>query len=195
VARLVIGLTGNIATGKSTVAGMLRLLGAEVVDADQLARQAVQPGRPALAQVVQAFGQGVLLPNGELDRPKLARLAFGNQDSLRRLEAIIHPFVRAAIQQALDAQPEGSVLVLEVIKLFEGGWDRRCDQVWVTYCVPEAQIARLVRARGLSIEEARLRVEAQPPQTEKIARADVLLDTSQGLNHTRQQVFAAWEAL
>jgi dephospho-CoA kinase len=192
---LVIGLTGNIATGKSTVAGILRALGATVIDADQLARQVVQPGQPALAQIVETFGHDVLLPSGALDRAKLGRLVFSDPDKLRRLEAIIHPAVGAAIQRALDEHPDHGVVVLEVIKLFESSWARRCDQVWVTYCPPDAQVARLVGTRGLSIEEARLRVAAQPPQADKIARADVLIDTSQGLNYTRQQVFAAWEAL
>ena len=195
MSRLVIGLTGNIATGKSTVAGMLRALGANIIDADQLARQAVRPGQPALAQIVETFGHEMLLPSGELDRTKLGRLVFGDPDKLRQLEAIIHPVVREAIQQALDTQPDNSVVVLEVIKLFESSWARQCDQVWVTYCPPDAQIARLVSTRGLSVEEARLRVAAQPPQADKIAKADVLIDTSQGLNYTRQQVFAAWEAL
>jgi len=192
---VLIGLTGNIATGKSTVAGILRALGAEVIDADQIARQVVQPGRPAFAQVVQTFGREVLLPSGELDRAKLACLVFGDQAKLQQLEAIVHPAVRQVIQGMLRDRHEEGVIALEAIKLFEAGWDRQCDQVWVTYCLPDQQIARLVHLRGMSVEEAHLRVAAQAPQAEKIARADVLIDTTQGLNHTRQQVFAAWEML
>jgi len=192
---VLIGLTGNIATGKSTVAGILRALGAEVIDADQIARQVVQPGRPAFAQVVQTFGREVLLPSGELDRAKLACLVFGDQAKLQQLEAIVHPAVRRAIQQMLGDRQGEKVIALEAIKLIEANWDRQCDQVWVTYCLPDQQIARLVHLRGMSVEEAHLRVAAQAPQAEKIARADVLIDTTQGLNHTRQQVFAAWEML
>lgn len=192
---MLIGLTGNIATGKSTVAGILRALGAEVIDADQVARQVVQPGQPALAQIVQTFGREVLLPSGELDRAKLARVVFGDQAKLQQLEAIVHPAVRQAIQGMLRDRQEEEVVVLEAIKLFEAGWDRRCDQVWVTYCLPDQQIARLVHLRGMSVEEARLRIAAQAPQAEKIARADVLIDTTQGLNYTRRQVLAAWEML
>jgi dephospho-CoA kinase len=192
---VLIGLTGNIATGKSTVASILRALGAEVIDADQIARQVVQPGRPAFAQVVQTFGREVLLPSGELDRAKLACLVFGDQAKLQQLEAIVHPAVRRAIQQMLGDRQGERVIALEAIKLIEVSWDRQCDQVWVTYCLPDQQIARLVHLRGMSVEDARLRVAAQAPQADKIARADVLIDTTQGLNYTRQQVFAAWEML
>ena len=192
---MLIGLTGNIATGKSTVAGILRALGAEVIDADQVARQVVRPGQPALAQIVQTFSREVLLPSGELDRAKLARVVFGDQAKLQQLEAIVHPAVRQVIQGMLRDRHEEGVIALEAIKLFEAGWDRQCDQVWVTYCLPDQQIARLVHLRGMSVEEAHLRVAAQAPQAEKIARADVLIDTTQGLHHTCRQVFAAWEML
>lgn len=192
--RLLIGLTGNIATGKSAVARMLRELGAVVVDADRIARDVVRPGQPALDEIVRTFGPEVLLPNGELDRPKMARLVFGDPDQLKRLEAIIHPVVREAMQRAIRAQPDDAVVVIEVIKLFESGWARVCDQVWVTHCPPEMQVARLVKYRGLSPEEARARVEAQNPQAEKLACADVVIDTSGSLEETRRQVIAAWQA-
>ncbi|GIV85918.1 MAG: dephospho-CoA kinase [Candidatus Roseilinea sp.] len=192
--RLLIGLTGNIATGKSTVARMLRELGAVVIDADQVAREVVRPGQPALDQIVRAFGSGVLLPNGELDRPKMARLVFGDADRLKQLEAIIHPAVREAMWRAIRAQPDDAVVVIEVIKLFESGWARECDQVWVTHCPPEMQVARLVSDRGLSLTEARMRIEAQNPQADKLARADVVIDTSGSLEDTRRQVETAWMA-
>ncbi len=192
--RLLIGLTGNIATGKSAVARMLRELGAVVIDADQVAREVVRPGQPTLEEIVRAFGPGVLLPNGELDRPKMARLVFGDPDRLKQLEAIVHPAVREAMGRAIRAQPDDAVVVIEVIKLFESGWARECDQVWVTHCPPEVQMARLVSERGLSPAEARARVEAQNPQADKLARADVVIDTSGSLEETRRQVEAAWMA-
>lgn len=192
--RLLIGLTGNIATGKSAVARMLRELGAVVIDADQVAREVVRPGQPTLDEIARAFGPGVLLPNGELDRPKMARLVFGDPDRLKQLEAIVHPAVREAMWRAIRAQPDDAVVVIEVIKLFESGWARECDQVWVTHCPPEVQMARLVSERGLSPAEARARVEAQNPQADKLARADVVIDTSGSLEETRRQVEAAWMA-
>ncbi|MFN4293318.1 MAG: dephospho-CoA kinase [Thermoflexales bacterium] len=192
--RLLIGLTGNIATGKSTVARMLRELGAVVIDADQVAREVVRPGQPTLEEIARAFGPDVLLPNGELDRPQMARLVFGDPDRLKQLEAIVHPAVREAMWRAIRAQPDDAVVVIEVIKLFESGWARECDQVWVTHCPPEMQVARLVSDRGLSPAEARARVEAQNPQADKLARADVVIDTSGSLEETRRQVEAAWMA-
>lgn len=192
--RLLIGLTGNIATGKSTVARMLRELGAVVIDADQIARDVVRPGQPSLAEIVRVFGSEVLLPNGELDRPKMARLVFSDPDKLRQLEAIIHPVVREAIWREIRAQPNDAVVVIEAIKLFESSWARACDQVWVTHCSPETQVARLIESRGLSPEEARIRVEAQSPQAEKLAQAHVVIDTSHSLEETHRQVMSAWRA-
>jgi len=191
--RLLIGLTGNIATGKSEVARMLGALGAVIVDADRIAREVVQPGCPALDAIVRTFGPGVLLPTGQLDRPQMARLVFGDPVRLRQLEAIVHPAVREAMWREIRAQPDDAVVVIEVIRLFESGWDRHCDQVWVTHCSPEQQMERLMRYRGLSAEEARARLAAQSPQAEKLARADVVIDTSGDLHETRRQVMAAWE--
>lgn len=193
--RLLIGLTGNIATGKSEVARMLRRLGAVVIDADQIAREIVQPGRPALAEIVCAFGADILLPNGELDRKKLARIVFSDPRKLQQLEAITHPAVRQVMGELIAAQPADAAVVLEVIKLFESGWACQCDEVWVTHCPKEMQIARLMRDRGLSEAEARARVAAQNPQADKLARADLVIDTSGSLEYTRQQVEAAWRAL
>lgn len=193
--RLLIGLTGNIATGKSTVARMLREFGAVVIDADRIARDVVRPGQPALNEITRVFGPEVLLPNGELDRPKMARLVFGDPDKLKQLEAIIHPAVREVMWREIGMQPEDAVVVIEAIKLFESSWARACDQVWVTHCSSETQIVRLVESRGLSPEEARMRIEAQNPQAEKLAQADVVIDTSGSLEETRRQVRAAWQAL
>lgn len=193
--RLLIGLTGNIATGKSEVARMLRRLGAVVIDADQIAREIVQPGRPALTEIVRAFGADILLPNGELDRKKLARIVFSDPRKLQQLEAITHPAVRQVMGELIAAQPADAAVVLEVIKLFESGWACQCDEVWVTHCPTEMQIARLMRDRGLSEAEARARVAAQNPQADKLARADLVIDTSGSLEYTRQQVEAAWRAL
>ncbi len=190
-----LGLTGNIATGKSTVAAILRELGAIVLDADQIAREVIAPGTEGLAEVVRAFGREVLRPDGSLDRRAMAARVFRDPAQLRRLEAIIHPRVRQRLEAAIAAAPPGSVLVLEVIRLFEASYAARCRQVWVTDCPREMQIARLMASRGMSREEATLRVDAQPPQSEKRARADVVIDTSGDLENTRRQVLTAWRRL
>jgi dephospho-CoA kinase len=192
VPKKLIGLTGNIATGKSEVARMLRSLGAVVIDADRVARDVVRPGQPALVEIVRVFGEQVLLPNGELNRRLLGSIVFSDDAKLKQLEAITHPAVRAEMQRQIDAAPNDAVVVIEVIKLFESGWADRCDQVWVTDCPPEMQIARLMQGRGMSEAEARARIAAQTSQAGKVARADVVIDTSGNLEDTRQQVEAVW---
>ncbi len=134
--RLLIGLTGNIATGKSTVAQVLRALGAVVIDADQVSRQVVEREQPALAEIVRTFGAGILLPDGGLDRKALGQIVFNDPQRLQALEAIVHPAVHVEIERRLAATSPDRVAVIEVIKLFESGWADQCDQIWVTDCPP-----------------------------------------------------------
>ena len=193
--RILIGLTGNIATGKSAVAQRLRELGATVIDADQLVRVVVQKGQPALDEIARTFGPQVLLADGELDRKALGQVVFSDAQKLKQLEQITHPAVHVEIQRQLDELPPDSVAVIEVIKLIESGWADRCDSVWVTDCPPEDQVNRLMRSRGMSEAEAHARVAAQNPQAEKLARADVVIDTSGTFAQTRKQVTQAWDRL
>ena len=193
--RILIGLTGNIATGKSAVAQRLRELGATVIDADQLVRVVVQKGQPALDEIARTFGPQVLLADGELDRKALGQVVFSDAQKLKQLEQITHPAVHVEIQRQLDELPPDSVAVIEVIKLIESGWADRCDSVWVTDCPPEDQVNRLMRSRGMSEAEAHARVSAQNPQAEKLARADVIIDTSGTFAQTRKQVTQAWDRL
>ena len=155
-----IGLTGPIGCGKSTVAGWLADLGARVIDADEVARGVTPPGSPELAAVVDAFGAGVLHADGSLDRAALGRIVFADPAALRRLEAIIHPAVRGPIlEQIADAQRDGvAAVVVEAIKLVEGGLAALCDEVWLITCDPTEQRARL-------IERTRARMAAQAPST------------------------------
>ena len=188
---LLIGLTGNIGTGKSTVARMLAELGAKTIDADQVAHQVMRAGTRAYTAIVETFGPEVLSPDGEIDRGRLGALVFADPAALARLEAIVHPATLEAVA-ARVAAAAANVVVIEAIKLIEAGMAEIYDSLWVTTCPPEQQIQRIVAARGLSQAEAEQRVRAQPPQEEKIARADVVIDTSGTLAQTREQVRAAW---
>jgi dephospho-CoA kinase len=189
-----IGLTGNIATGKSTVAAMLARLGAQVIDADKVAHAVMRAGGAVHTAVVAAFGPGMLAPDGELDRPRLGALVFADPAALARLEAIVHPAVRAEIDRMVGASTAG-VVVVEAIKLIEAGLADGCDSVWVVTSTPEQQLARLLASRGLSRAEAELRVRAQPAPEAKLARAHVVIDNSDALAQTWLQVRAAWERL
>ncbi len=190
----VIGLTGNIGTGKSTVMSMLAALGATVIDADRVAHEVIAPGTPGWSQVVAAFGRGVVAADGAIDRARLGAIVFSDPAALARLEAITHPAIAIAIDQRLRAIERG-VVVLEAIKLIESGLYRNCDALWVVTCRPEQQLERLMRDRRMSEAEARQRIAAQPPQSEKIALAVVVIDNSGSVEETRAQVEAAWKAI
>jgi dephospho-CoA kinase len=187
-----LGLTGNIATGKSTVARQLAGYGALIIDGDAVARQVVEPGQPALPQIADAFGPDVLNADGSLNRAALGRIVFNDAAQLRRLEAITHPLIRTNILARIAAAPPEQVVVIDAIKLIERGYADRCAQVWVTDCPEALQIERLVRGRGLSEADARARIRAQAPQADKRARADVIIDTSTSLDDTHAQVAQAW---
>ncbi len=191
---LLIGLTGNISTGKSTVAGMLAELGAEVIDADQAAHEVMRVGAPTHAQIVETFGPEILATDGEIDRKRLGAIVFADLAALAQLEAIVHPATLKTIKRRLAAA-SADIVVIEAIKLIEAGIADTCDSVWVTTCRAEQRIQRIMAGRGLNQTEAEQRVQAQPPQEEKIARADVIIDTSGTPSWTQTQVRAAWEQL
>lgn len=190
---LLIGITGNIGTGKSAVAEMLADLGAEVIDADKVAHAVMRFGTCVYARIVNSFGPGVVTANGEIDRKLLGTIVFADPAALIHLESIVHPATLEAIQSQM-ARTTADVVVVEAIKLIESGMAEACDSVWVTTCRPEQQICRTV-ARGLSRAEAEQRVRAQPSQDQKIAHADVVIDNSGPLSQTRWQVEAAWTRL
>jgi len=199
----IVGLTGNIATGKSLVAAMLAELGAEVIDADALAHDVMKAGTPTWQRVVDEFGPDILQPDGEINRAQLGARVFADPEALVRLEAIVHPVVIAESERLLqDLGKEASstsdsagikIAVLEAIKLIESGMHRRCDELWVVTCPREQQVKRLVDTRGLSVAETELRTDAQPPQADKVARADVIIDNSGDLEQARVQVLREWE--
>ncbi len=173
-----VGLTGGIATGKSSFAEALRALGVPVLDADRMAREAVAPGSPGLAAVVRAFGEGVLDGAGALDRKRMAERVFADAAARARLEAIVHPEVRRAVRAEVErlAAAGHDLVVYDVPLLYETGLDREVDCVVVVHAPPEVQEARLAARDGLSAEEARARLAAQMPIDEKAARADVVVE-------------------
>jgi len=192
--KYVIGLTGNIATGKSVVLEMLERLGARAIDADALAHGVMETGTPVWQAVVQEFGENILCPDGSIDRRKLGDIVFADEAALRRLEAIVHPAVIARTQELIENSPQ-PVIVIEAIKLIEAGMHRTCDALWVVTCRKEQQLTRLMEQRDLTEEEARQRIEAQPPQEAKLALADVVIDNSGSLEETWRQVKREWERI
>ncbi len=189
-----IGLTGNIACGKSTVLRELKRLGAAVLDADEVAHRAMRQGTEVHRAIVAAFGEGILKPDGEIDRRALGEIVFADPPALARLEAIVHPAVLAYTGQWL-VQVREEVAVVDAVKLIEAGIADRCDEVWVVTCPEEEQLRRLMEYRGWSRQEALLRIRAQPSQEEKVARADVVIDNSGRTEETRAQVRSAWGAM
>jgi dephospho-CoA kinase len=192
--KYLIGLTGNIAAGKSTVARMLSDLGATVVDADALVHDLQRPGTPTYDAIVAAFGRGILDRAGEIDRAALGAIVFAAPARLRVLESILHPAVAIESQRRLAAATT-PVVVYEAVKLIEAGRADICNAIWVVTARPEVQLQRLMRTRGLSEADARQRLGAQPPLAEKLTQATVVIDNSGALNETQQQVQAAFEAI
>jgi len=188
----VIGLTGNIATGKSVVRKMLEHLGAYGIDADALAHRAIAKDAPGYQPVLDTFGSWILTPEGQIDRTKLGRVVFSDLEALEKLEAIIHPLVRQAID-LLVRRAGQKIIVIEAIKLLEGELRQACDNIWVTTAPMEIQLRRLRLNRGLSAEVARQRIAVQPPQAEKIEAADVVIKNSDSFESTWKQVLAAWQ--
>ena len=195
----VIGLTGNIATGKSTVARLLRELGAEVIDADQVAHATMAPGTAVWEAIRRTFGEEVIAPDGTIDRRELGRWVFADPEALARLEAIVHPAVVIALKERLHAlrqrERPPQVVVIEAIKLFEAGLHRLCDEVWLVVAPREVQIERLVRTRHLTPEEAALRIDAQPPVEPKLALADIVITNEGSVASLRQKVQRAWKRI
>jgi len=189
--KYVIGLTGNIATGKSVVRRMLEHLGAYGIDADALGHRALAPDSPAYPRVLQAFGASILTSENRIDRARLGKIVFADPAALKQLEGIVHPFIRQAIDSLVKHAPQ-PVIVLEAIKLLEGELHTLCDSIWVTHASAEAQLARLLRKRRMKEADARLRIAVQPTQELKLAAADVVIYNDDSFESTWQQVIKAW---
>lgn len=193
-APFVIGLTGNIACGKSLVLDELHALGAETIDADRVAHRLMQPGGEAYRAVVAHFGANIVAADSTLDRRKLGAIVFSDPAELEALDQLVHPATVSAIREQV-AHSESPVVVIDAIKLFEAGLARDCDEVWVVRCDDERQLERLMRRNGFSREDALTRINAQPPQSEKVAQADRVIDNSGSIDETLAQVRTAWDTL
>lgn len=189
------GLTGGVASGKSTVSAMLRELGAVVIDADVLAREVVAPGTEGLAEVVAAFGEQVLTADGQLDRPAMGALVFGDEQARRRLEAIIHPRVRERAAELEAAAGPDAVVVHDIPLLAETGQAATFDAVVVVDVPVEVQVERMVELRGMTAEEARARIAAQASPAQRRAIATHVVDNTGTLEDLRDQVTEVFESL
>lgn len=192
--QAVIGLTGNIATGKSAVLNELEALGAGVLDADQLVHNLRQPGMPGYWAVVDLLGHEIVREDGHLDTAALSAKAFSSPELLRQLEQIFRPMVVAAVAEWVR-NSDRQILVVEAIKLLEGDLMQMLDEVWVVDAPREEQIRRLVADRQLSMEQAQRRVDAQNPQADKLAMADVVISNAGSLDDMRWQVVAGWAGM
>jgi dephospho-CoA kinase len=187
-----VGLTGGIGAGKSTVSAELAALGAVIVDADLLARRAVEPGTPGLAEVVEAFGPGVLAPDGTLDRPALARIAFADEESRRRLNGVLHPRIAELTLREMAAAPADAVVVHDVALLVENGLAPNYQLVIVVAAPQDERVRRLVADRGMSEAEARGRMAAQADDEQRAGLADVLLDNGGAPGDVLEAVRRLW---
>lgn len=190
--KIIIGLTGNIATGKSVVRKMLEHLGAYGIDADALTHRAITQGAPGYDQVVWQFGAWILDEDGQINRARLGKIVFNDPAALANLEAILHPLVRQGID-LLVRRARQKVIVIEAIKLLEGELRGVCDSIWVTHVDPEVQLARLIKKRKMSEADAWQRITAQTPQREKLAAANVVIKNSGSYEETWRQVNEAWQ--
>ena len=193
----VIGLTGGIASGKSTVADMLRALGAHIIDADLLARRVVEPGTPALAEIAERFGARVLQPDGTLDRKRLGDIVFADPAARQALERITHPRIAAAGQEAVAKLAGAGVdpILYEAALIVENQLYKGMQGLIVVSVPPEVQLARLMARDHLDEDAARARLAAQLPLADKVAVADHVIDNSGSLEETRARVRALWDHL
>lgn len=187
------GLTGGIATGKSFILSVLRELGCEVTDADRVAHEVMEPGRPAFDEIVAHFGPGVIGADGRLDRARIGEIVFADPAERERLNSIVHPRVYEAQSvwfAEIEKRNPDAIAVVDAALMIETGSFRRFDKLIVAWCRPELQLQRLMERNSLTEEQARARIGAQMPSSEKLKYADYAIDTSNGFEDTRRQVEA-----
>lgn len=192
--KFVIGLTGNIATGKSVVRRMLEHLGAYTIDADALTHRTYAKGAPGYQQVIDKFGKWLINKDGEIDRKKLGNLVFSDAEAMKQLEAIVHPLVRQATE-ILTKRASQSVIVIEAIKLLEGELRMVCDSIWVTNAPEAVQVERLMRKRGMNRDQALERIHMQSAQSAKVAVANIVITNTGSYDDLWKQVSEAWKEI
>lgn len=187
----VIGVTGNIACGKSLVVSTLGELGAETIDADKVYHGLIAPCAPLWVVLRDRFGPGIVAPDQTIDRRALGQLVFANPNLLAELDALTHPAVVAAIRRQIT-ETSAQVVAVDAVKLIQSGLDRGCDAVWVVTCRPEQSVERLIQRNDLSRDDATARVAAQPSGESNLARANLVIDNSGTRERTRDQVIRGW---
>lgn len=192
--RIRLGVTGGIASGKSTVMSRLHELGAETLDADRVYHELIAPGEPLNRTLIAEWGDGIANADGSINRPALGRIVFADPEQLRRLDTLTHPPIRAATEARVAAST-ADVVAVDAVKLIESGHADRCDEVWLVVASPETQLRRLVEDRGMAEADARRRIAGQPPLQPRIERADVILNNDAGIDALRRQVDREWTRL
>ncbi|OTN90114.1 dephospho-CoA kinase [Enterococcus sp. 7E2_DIV0204] len=186
---MILGLTGGIATGKSTVVKVFKELGFPVVDADVIAREVVEVGRPALAKIVSTFGTEMLQPDGSLDRKKLGALVFSDEEKRQKLNALLSPFLREAILSQIEKKKDqASLVVVDIPLLYEGGYENDMDQVAVVYVPETIQLDRLMERDHLTEQEAWQRINSQLSIEQKKQKADIVFDNQKTIQETKKLV-------
>lgn len=187
---MILGLTGGIATGKSTITGMLRERGIPVIDADQIARDVVEPGKPAYEAIVAHFGREILLADGQIDRKKLGEIVFSDESERQKLNAIVHPEVRRVMREEAEAAEKNgaSIVFMDIPLLFESKLQHMVDKIVVVYAPAHMQLARMMERDELQEEQAQKRLRAQFPIDQKKADADFLIDNSGSREEAERQV-------
>jgi dephospho-CoA kinase len=192
---MIIGLTGGIGSGKTTVAALFAQRGAFVIDTDVIAREIVQSDSPVLEAIRQEFGDEIILPDGSLDRPALARIIFGNEAKRTKLNQLTHPEILKRVLAIIGAQPSESIIVVVVPLLFESGFDRSCDRSVAVIASPELRRHRLQERDGLSVSEVEARMRTQLPDAEYEKRADIVVRNEDNLTALGREVDRAWQTI
>jgi dephospho-CoA kinase len=188
---MIIGLTGGIASGKSTVSAMLKELGAEIIDADQISREIVEPGQLTLQKLINYFGDEVLSSDGTLNRKMLGKIVFSDPEKLMALNQITHPAIDEVISKRIQ-QANSKIIIVDSPLLLECGQQNMVDEVWLVIVDYDTQVKRLMNRNNLSIEDANKRVKAQMPLEEKVKLSNKVIDNNEDLQHTREQVLTLW---
>jgi len=197
---LIVGLTGGIVGGKSTVASMFNDLGAKIIDADKLGHSVILPNKPAWKKIVKIFGKDILQNDLTIDREKLGKIVFANQTLLKKLNEITHPEITKIIKKEIDSvknktHNQEKILIIDAALIYEAKIDRFIDKIIVVYIDKDEQIKRLIKRNNLSKDEALQRVRSQIPMEEKAKMADYVIDNSNSLDKTKEQVEKIWKSL